>query len=823
MTSSIKNINQDDISKITSTQVIIDLRTIVKELIENSIDAGSDKIEITFVNYGIDSISIQDNGKGIEEEDFETLCLRSHTSKISQFEDLNSLNTLGFRGEALNSICSLSKTISIRTSIEKIYPRNFTLSYNNFGELTNRSQKVGGVSNKSGTLITIESLFHNLPVRLKNFIKNSKREFHKCINFIINYLLIYPNIKFTIYNILPANNKKQVVLSSKGGVKTSVVDNLISIFGNNQNKNLLNINLEITPEIKIDGYISSYSFGLGRSSGDRQFLFINKRPINYKNLSKLINEVYKQYNHVQFPIYVLNIDINPNLIDINLLPDKSNVLINDELKVLELVRQKLADFFEFQDKVMIPKNNMKEELTQIESEQPELSEVENKNYSKPQTKVTDFIFNQTNMNESISRQEVLNDENDVNEGQESHESDLGMGADDSNDDYQEEEGERSDNEATTNLSREFDVLEGSKSKDFDSGNVEVGESIQDSSKIRENDSAFKTKKEEHSESQEEAITLSSGYTSSSQAFLQDGTIFDENDEKIQDNHGVNFYPVSNQNTLSIEIGQKNYEEPQLKKRKIEKRSDLFKISKTHSREDVLSQFKNLKNLNLPKSTSESTEVNINEQLSDSEIYHITKNDFLKMKLIGQFNLGFILVKHDSNLFIIDQHASDEKYNFEKLNESFQVKYQPLIAKQNLDLNIIDEMLVLDNEKIFQNNGFKLTIDKDKSPGSRISLASLPVYKKSMFEIDDFYELINLINENPGNQNLKCSKIRKIIAMKACRSSIMIGSFLSNKKMKEIVKNLSTLDKPWNCPHGRPTMRHLTELKNWHDNYYDYEL
>lgn len=93
----------------------------------------------------------------------------------------------------------------------------------------------------------------------------------------------------------------------------------------------------------------------------------------------------------------------------------------------------------------------------------------------------------------------------------------------------------------------------------------------------------------------------------------------------------------------------------------------------------------------------------------------------------------------------------------------------------------------------------------------------------MFDTNDFMELINLINEQPSNKHIKCSKIRKILAMKACRSSIMIGSSLSRHKMTQVVRNLSRLDKPWNCPHGRPTMRHLSELENWKSKYNDYSL
>ena len=131
------------------------------------------------------------------------------------------------------------------------------------GQLVDQRIKVGGLNYKLGTSIMIEQLFKNLPVRLKNFVK-IRKEFSKAINFVINYLIIYPQIKFTIYNVL--NNHKKLILATKGGDNTTIIDNLISIYGNNNNKNLLSLDLEITEDIKLVGYISSYSFGLGRSA-----------------------------------------------------------------------------------------------------------------------------------------------------------------------------------------------------------------------------------------------------------------------------------------------------------------------------------------------------------------------------------------------------------------------------------------------------------------------------------------------------------------------------------------------------------------------------
>lgn len=147
----------------------------------------------------------------------------------------------------------------------------------------------------------------------------------------------------------------------------------------------------------------------------------------------------------------------------------------------------------------------------------------------------------------------------------------------------------------------------------------------------------------------------------------------------------------------------------------------------------------------------------------------------------------------------------------------------MVVPQSLELSVIDELVVIDNQDVITKNGFQLSIDMDGIPGNRIKLVSLPMSKRITFDTVDFYELLHLIKEQQSNtQTLRCSKVRSMLAMRACRKSIMIGKHLSHRQMSQVVSNLGDLDKPWNCPHGRPTMRHLTELE-WEPFREDYSL
>ena len=208
---------------------------------------------------------------------------------------------------------------------------------------------------------------------------------------------------------------------------------------------------------------------------------------------------------------------------------------------------------------------------------------------------------------------------------------------------------------------------------------------------------------------------------------------------------------------------------------------------------------------------------------------VSKDDFSRMSIVGQFNLGFILAvrpSHSSNstdeLFIIDQHASDEKFNFERLQSTTIVQEQRLVHPYRLDLTAIEEEIIIENSSALLKNGFLLDVDTSgKVPvGKRCKLVSLPMSREVTFDTSDLEELIVLLAESTPSAHAavegipRPSKVRKMFAMRACRSSIMIGKSLSLKQMVKLVRKMGEIDKPWNCPHGRPTMRHLLGLAGW---------
>jgi DNA mismatch repair protein PMS2 len=212
---------------------------------------------------------------------------------------------------------------------------------------------------------------------------------------------------------------------------------------------------------------------------------------------------------------------------------------------------------------------------------------------------------------------------------------------------------------------------------------------------------------------------------------------------------------------------------------------------------------------------------------------VSKSDFAQMQVIGQFNLGFILamrpgrsfVRDDDQceghrnfdeLFIIDQHASDEKYNFERLQAETVVQNQRLVHAQRLNLTAVEEELILNDPDALAKNGFSVDVDQsgEYAVGRRCRLVSLPMSREVVFNSTDLEELLALLAEHSGPDVPRPSKVRRMFAMRACRSSIMVGKTLTAKQMQKVVRHMGEIDKPWNCPHGRPTMRHLYGMGSW---------
>ncbi|KAJ1620251.1 hypothetical protein T492DRAFT_915317 [Pavlovales sp. CCMP2436] len=199
---------------------------------------------------------------------------------------------------------------------------------------------------------------------------------------------------------------------------------------------------------------------------------------------------------------------------------------------------------------------------------------------------------------------------------------------------------------------------------------------------------------------------------------------------------------------------------------------------------------------------------------------LSKGSFNRMHVIGQFNNGFILTRLrerqpsgalSSDLFIIDQHAASEKANFERLSSKTSLGSQRLLCPLPLELAPAELEAVRANLPAFEAQGFQILLDEEAPAAQRAKLAAVPFCKRASFGVADVHELLALLLDAPAGASIQLPKLRAILASRACHSAVVIGDALQPAKMAAIVRTLSTLEQPWNCPHGRPTIRHVAHL------------
>ncbi|KFY37486.1 hypothetical protein V494_04739 [Pseudogymnoascus sp. VKM F-4513 (FW-928)] len=356
----IKAIEGRTVHQIQSGQVIVDLCSVVKELVENSLDAGATSIEVRFKNQGLESIEVHDNGAGITSQNYETIALKHYTSKLATYADLTTLHTFGFRGEALSSLCALSD-FTITTCTAEDAPKGTKLEFEVSGKLKGTSV----VAAQKGTTVTVENLFNNLPVRRRELERNIKREWNRVVTVLGQYACIQTGVKITATQ-QAGKGRKTTVFATKGNPTTR--ENIANVFGAKTLVALvpLDLNLELEPssgpsqrwstqddsgtkEIRIVGHISKPISGEGRQLPDKQMFFVNSRPCGLPQVAKAFNEVYKSYNNNQSPFIFANIELDTHLYDVNVSPDKRTIMLHEQNSMLEQLKLSLIELFEKQD------------------------------------------------------------------------------------------------------------------------------------------------------------------------------------------------------------------------------------------------------------------------------------------------------------------------------------------------------------------------------------------------------------------------------------------------------------------------------------------
>ncbi|KFY10972.1 hypothetical protein V491_07395 [Pseudogymnoascus sp. VKM F-3775] len=1034
----IKAIEGRTVHQIQSGQVIVDLCSVVKELVENSLDAGASSIEVRFKNQGLESIEVHDNGAGITSQNYETIALKHYTSKLATYADLTTLHTFGFRGEALSSLCALSD-FTITTCTAEDAPKGTKLGFEVSGKLKGTSV----VAAQKGTTVTVENLFNNLPVRRRELERNIKREWNRVITVLGQYACIQTGVKITVTQ-QAGKGRKTTVFATKGNPTTR--ENISNVFGAKTLVALvpLDLNLELEPssgpsqrwstqddggtkEIRIVGHISKPISGEGRQLPDKQMFFVNSRPCGLPQVAKAFNEVYKSYNNNQSPFIFANIELDTHLYDVNVSPDKRTIMLHEQNSMLEQLKLSLTELFEKQDYAVpisqLPSQKQpayKQLIINVEhppSASPiaEVAEEENEEFAGEDQSVDNEETSEPRSGEleirRTSRDTTSRDRGAIdlmNKWHEAKTKDRAIQEDSRGKPPSVEKADGPSKEKlrfSKRLSREGGINGQSSnegaSPGSEQGSAEEMPEISRQLPVPVRDFNARLAEVEHGQepigynpprpithddqipyitsptrrpalgtgsitsrharprrmSEEKAtITIGDHITVSSigtprpkkrrleppssnisqknsapsfgsrlsQRFAAPGAEVEQIDSSMDEDEELDEEGIEEEREEVVEGGEdeegyseglefepgetaeapaEEYEEsaPEesgneedvgeeltsiggsaipplgddqdddyideedkkaLEDAKVQEMIEAAEKAASRPSADnekrANSLLKNdarrkdatvhlMKNLNITVDTIARQMQTLNESLvhfeastsfgeaSDSRMDSVNaeeklsltihKSDFAKMKIIGQFNLGFILASRTSygsdstdkasdEVFIIDQHASDEKYNFERLQASTTVQSQRLVKPKLLSLTAVEEEIVIEHLDALETNGFLLSVDHNAPVGERCHLVALPLSRETTFSLSDLEELIVLLTETPPGQIPRPSKVRKMFAMRACRSSVMIGRTLTTKHMAKLVGHMGEIDKPWNCPHGRPTMRHLCGLGGW---------
>ncbi|KAI0338661.1 DNA mismatch repair protein MutL [Trametopsis cervina] len=1011
---SIKAIDALSVHRITSGQVVIDLQTAIKELVENSLDAGATNIEVRFKDYGIDSIEVVDNGAGIAPEDYDAVGLKHHTSKLQSYEDLESVSTFGFRGEALSSLCALCSSVTITTATEQDAPMGTILKLDSLGRITSRS---GKAARQRGTTVAISDLFKPLPVRRKEFERNAKREYGKALNLLNAYALLPCTRENGGVRLVCTNQtkggKKAVQLRTDGS--SSIRASVSSLWGSKTSENLVDLDISFDVEtersvlrrqgllpsdarsnrISVRGLISKFALNCGRSGSDRQFFYINGRPCNPSKAQKAFNEVYKTFNATQSPMIIADFILPKDSIDLNVSPDKRTIFIHSEDNLVQALKAALEERFAperstytvaaIHSQLPEPIHSKAEgsiaassqvvtplfdpDSSQDEEDVPirEQANTEESTFGAPTLLLSHEESNTEESSNNAMVENMLVDDADpaaqtpatdtrggtsISTAEKEHavaplsrrppspiamrhpssppgrlstvrsedtranlqstaslqsgrkqslpsirqipaprasSSRVGVPsdgqltlsttgaswnlrpagpssrstADDERPHKRQRVGSNSDTEAEPVQPR---IEKRSSRKALQSKLTEyalpgsqvarqVNNDMEDETSGDED--STETALEDRSPSTVEASGSSLARVAPQPVLPESGPLASRPesasisvmDVDVEITRDAMTEAQVDEDSSPKETEQSTYgsftNAPGLDYAATQEYVRTSRLETSTMRCDEVALLHRWSQGHIPMYTSENPSPladnickpqNVSDDTAAAEVLSrvISKSDFADMDVIGQFNLGFIIARlrradhlptageSDSqagvdqpscdDLFIVDQHAADEKYNFEQLQETTKIDSQALFRPRVLELTAADQLLAIDNVEILRRNGFEIDIDNSLAAGEhRLRLLAQPVSKATVFDISDLEELLQLLRDSPRGQVVRCSKARSMFAMRACRKSIMVGMPLQSKQMTSVIRHMGTMEQPWNCPHGRPTMRHLADI------------
>ena len=677
-------------NKIAAGEVVERPSSVVKELVENSIDAGSTNIKVIIKEFGIQQIRIIDNGSGISNDDLARAFLRHATSKISADYDLFHIETLGFRGEALASISSVSK-VTIKSCAGEAQGKMMVLEG---GKVVSEEY----YAPIKGTDLSVENLFYNTPARLK-YLRNPHTEQANITNIIHKFALSYPNVAFELH----VDGKITFKTYGDGDVhkilskiyNMGVARNMIEFSGNND-------------DYRVFGYISVPEET--RASKNYINIFINGRYIKNYGIQNAIIDAYGTLLMInRYPLCVINIEMDPILLDVNVHPTKQEVRLSKEAELIRLIKEVIAE--RLSNYTYIPQG-MNNVLTKKE---------------KAKIEKINFLDELDNKFGDVGDKNIFSEEK--------KESEVDLEVELSFLDTQEE--------VASHVIQEDEFLFG-------------GDLLTNSA--------------------EEKIPVQSKENTFNQRNKTQKIKSDLSDLSYSS------HPRDNRNKFGDKPTKKEIENFM----NFSKKED--NASYNDRTEEVVS--------NVVKDDSHFDEIKDAKIVQDGDTKVRTLPD---LKVLAQIFKTYILSEADNKLFLIDQHAAAERYNYEKLQREFierkNYKKQMLIPLM-FDFSVEEAAEVRNNLEKFEELGIVFEEFGDNSYVVR----EFPGWIE-----EDEEQMIKIIVEKVlRNNNITFNELRNdAIAMASCKMSIKANQVLTDVEMNKVISDLYECKNPFTCPHGRP--------------------
>ena len=819
------------INKIAAGEVIERPASVVKEVVENSIDAGADNISIEIKNGGISYIRITDNGKGIAEDDLEIAFERHATSKIRKAEDLETVKSMGFRGEALASIAAIARVELVTKTEDSSIGHRIVVE----GGKVLLKEETGC---PKGTTITIENLFYNTPVRYK-FLKKDFTESGYIEDAITRIALVNPNIAIKFVN----TGKTVIQTSGNGNIK----DIVYGIYGKDIAENIINVEYYFE-DMAVKGVIGNPS--IARSNRANQLFFVNKRFVKDKTLTSSAEQAFKGMLPIgKYGFLILNIEMDPHKLDVNVHPAKLEVRFQEENKIFKLVYHAIKESLlkvETQNKQneitedKIMKNDYIDEIQKIENKvfdgiesnsSEEETKEENKGIGSFLKNIlggskNEFVTNEGNLVEELYRDKIQHERDDVLNG---------IKNDKISNEFSEQSELKTENEETkptSNLERLVKELDANLEK----LNMKPQSSlISDLNGLYSNE---KNEKEDDGEGSKEEKDLNNdnklvldnmetninsytenyeGNAETNENSVKEVNLADGNESVKIEEKGLNQVneitntTESNDNNEQKSTTETNINNDNKSELNIEKNSQKEEKSSKESDENFEEMYAKMfgKVISHREKVEETEEKGYSVKQEDFRTVEnmslFTNNAFYNRpvyKYIGIVFGTYIVIEYEKEMYIVDQKSANERILYEKVKRNYysdtEKDSQLMLLPDIINLTEKEMGIAKDNLELFKKAGFDLEEFGDKT----IKLNGVPNICMDLDTRQLFLEILAEVNTVARTAKQEIEE--KFITTIACKAAEKSSYALTQKEVDNLMIQLLSLPHPFESPNGEPT-------------------